>query len=140
MDDNSIKGNISALREESDISQTEMAIRLGIDRNTYRKIEKGETRLLNGRVADIARELGVSTEKLVLGYDPAGPGIDSRVEDYKEAFRQREQALVENYEHKLEELRREIKGLRELSDTLKEQVKDKNAIISFLRGQKSDNG
>jgi transcriptional regulator with XRE-family HTH domain len=140
MDDNSIKGNISALREESDISQTEMAIRLGIDRNTYRKIERGETRILNGRVADIARELGVSTEKLVLGYDPAGPGPDSRLEDCREAFRQREQALVENYEHKIEELRREIRGLRELSDTLKEQIKDKNAIISFLRGQKSDNG
>ena len=140
MDDNSIKGNISALREESDISQTEMAIRLGIDRNTYRKIERGETRILNGRVADIARELGVSTEKLVLGYDADGPGTDSRLEDCREAFRQREQALVENYEHKIEELRREIRGLRELSDTLKEQIKDKNAIISFLRGQKSDNG
>ena len=76
----------------------------------------------------------------MLGYDPAGPGPDSRLEDCREAFRQREQALVENYEHKIEELRREIRGLRELSDTLKEQIKDKNAIISFLRGQKSDNG
>lgn len=135
MDDNSIKGHISALREENDISQTEMADRLGIDRNTYRNIEKGATRILNGRVADIARELGVSTEKLVLGYEPLGPSAEELLEDRTAVFQKREKDLVDAYEQRLAQLRREIDGLRELNQTLKDQIADKNDIIGFLRAR-----
>ena len=41
MDNASIKENIFRIRTEKGLSQDEMARKLGVVRNTYRKIEKG---------------------------------------------------------------------------------------------------
>ena len=70
MDNASIKENIYRKRNEEGISQDEMARRLGIVRNTYRKIERGPVRLLSEHIDGIAEVLGTTPEELVLGYKP----------------------------------------------------------------------
>ena len=70
MDNSSIKENIVRRRTAEGISQDEMAKRLDISRNAYRSIEKGESRVISDRLKDIADNLGISLEELVLGYNP----------------------------------------------------------------------
>ena len=48
MDNESIKKNIMKLRLEHNLSQGDMADALGVARNTYRSVEKGNTRMVSG--------------------------------------------------------------------------------------------
>lgn len=70
MDNSSIKENIVRRRTAEGISQDEMAKRLDISRNAYRSIEKGESKVISDRLKDIADNLDISLEELVLGYNP----------------------------------------------------------------------
>ena len=67
MDNASIKENIFRIRTEKGLSQDEMARKLGVVRNTYRKIEKGDIRLISGHVSELAEIFGISEEELILG-------------------------------------------------------------------------
>ena len=135
MDDKTIRKHIGALREEGDITQEEMAARLGISLSTYRRIEKGGVSIINEHMDDLARELGVSTEKLVLGYDPIDPDDETALEDIRGAYQTRYQTMVDRYEEALGRQREELEGLKNLVGMLQEQVKDKNEIIALLRKQ-----
>ena len=81
MDNASIKENIIRIRTERGISQDEMARALGISRNSYRSIEKGMTCLINKRLGEIAKILGVPVEELALGYQPIES--EERLEDIR---------------------------------------------------------
>lgn len=70
MDDKTIKVNLERKRNELGLSQTEMARRLDISLNAYRKLEKGKTRILNEHVGRFAEETGVSVAELVNGFEP----------------------------------------------------------------------
>jgi GGDEF domain-containing protein len=60
MDDATIKGNILRKRTELRLSQKEMAARLDISLNAYRKIESGKTRIINEHVQAFAERTGTS--------------------------------------------------------------------------------
>ena len=60
MDNASIKENIFRIRTEKGLSQDEMARKLGVVRNTYRKIEKGDIRLISEHVSELAMIFGIS--------------------------------------------------------------------------------
>jgi len=135
MDEKTIKVNIQEERKKSGISQTAMANKLGMDRNTYHNIEKGSTRILNCHIRDIAAELGMTTERLLLGYDPLDPGKSPVLDDYRESYQSKYDDMVSTYEKKLQHQAKEIADLRDLVESLKGQVRDKETIISFLRSQ-----
>ena len=80
MDNNSIKQNILRIRLEHNLSQTEMADALGIARNTYRKLEKGRTRVISDYVRLIADWAGITPEEVVLG-NSSDNGIAMLTED-----------------------------------------------------------
>ena len=67
MEQDSIKNNIKTLRRHLKLSQKEMAERLNIDRNTYRNLEIGKTKLFNPMLDQIAEICGVTTEDLIVG-------------------------------------------------------------------------
>lgn len=135
MNDRTIKGNIQIEREKSGISQTALADKLGMDRNSYRNLEQGGTRILNSHFEALAQELGVSKEKLLLGFDPVNPNDSTVLEDYRESYQSKYDTMVEGFEDRIERLEREIADLRDLVAALKAQVKDKDTIISFLHKQ-----
>ena len=97
MDDKHIKTTIRSYREARRISQIEMAERLGIDRNTYRNIEHGRTRLLSVHLPRIAQELGVSVDELCLGYRVGDPDSDPSLNLLREEYEHRMSKAVSGY-------------------------------------------
>ncbi len=65
----SIKKKIYDIRRAKGISQEEMANRMGIALNSYRKLERGRTSLVNEKLWGIANALGVAVRELVLEED-----------------------------------------------------------------------
>ena len=59
--------SIRKAREHADISQAELARRIGISKNAMNAIEAGTTDPRASRIVAIAQELGVSTDALLLG-------------------------------------------------------------------------
>ena len=65
----SIKDKIFEIRRKKGISQEKMAQMLGISLNSFRKLERGGTILVNDRLWEIAKALEVSLEELMLKDD-----------------------------------------------------------------------
>jgi len=63
---------IRKAREQARISQAELARRIGISKTAMNAIEGGATDPRASRIVAIARELGVSTDTLLLGTAATG--------------------------------------------------------------------
>ena len=131
MDEITIKSNIERERERQGISQTEMAERLGIDRNSYRNLEKGPTRIINSNLDKVSDILGVSTEKLVLGYEPSASESLS-LHDYEQKYKSEKARLIEDYEVQLEILRTKLSDQIKINETLEKALEDNKAFVGYL--------
>ena len=132
IDDNSIKKHISKHREKCGISQKEMADKLGMDRTTYRSIEKGKTKLINSHIHDIAESLGASTEEIVLGYSPE-PETHKVLEEYKASSEEKFRKIIEEYESRLSSKDKEIEAHKAMIKVLSGRIEDKDEMISMLK-------
>ena len=121
MDNTTIKNNIRAIRKQRKFTQEEIAGRLGISLTAYRDIEKGNTSIVNGHVIRMADLLNISTEELVLGYQPL-PEAGIVLEDVRH-----------EYGDRISNLEKRIKDLEKLIRSLEETVETKNEIITMLR-------
>lgn len=92
----SIKNKIFEIRRKKGISQEKMAQLLGISLNSFRKIERGGTILVNDRLWDIAKALDVSLEELMLEEDFAS-GMSLADKERMEYLTQIEELKTENY-------------------------------------------
>lgn len=133
MDEKTIKTNIYRRRKTLSISQTEMADRLGMDRNTYRNIESGCTRIFNCHLEEIARVLNISSEELVLGYRIGDPECDPGLQDGRIRYDAEIEILKREYAGRLAEADEKIRTLEKRISELEEILQDKCEIISFLR-------
>lgn len=125
MDDKTIKGNLEKKRNELGLSQTEMARRLEISLNAYRKLEKGKTKILNEHVGRFAEEAGVSVAELVNGFEPVN-SFESGLDSIKEAYDKKIRALEDGYIS-------EIKAMKEEIRRLNEKLRDKEEVIAVNR-------
>lgn len=91
----SIKKKIYEVRRAKGVSQEEMANRMGIALNSYRKLERGKTSLVNSKLWDIANALGVSVRELVLEEDQS-TGISLAEAERNEFKREIEKLKEEN--------------------------------------------
>lgn len=123
MDDSTIKDNLFRKRNELGISQREMARRLEISLNAYRKLEMGKTRILNERVPLFAEVAGISVAELVNGFEPLR-SVEAGLDDVKERYEQKIRALETGYQQELENLKLE-------NARLKDRLKDKEDIIAM---------
>lgn len=107
-DNGSIKDKIYETRRRKGISQEEMANKLGMSLNSYRKIERGPTLLVSRRIWEIAKTLGVTPEELVMDDDfESGmslPDIERKT-----------------YENNIQSLKDEIAALMQCIDILNEK-------------------
>lgn len=143
MDEKTIKNNIFRRHRTLSISQTEIAERLGIDRNTYRNIESGGTRMFNCHLEDIARVLEVSLEELLLGPRTGAAENDSRLRESVTWYSSRLDTVTQEYEGKLAEAAGKILSLEKRISELEAILQDKCEIITFLRervGSPAGNG
>lgn len=125
MDNDSIKNNVFKLRLERNMSQREVAEALGISRNAYRGIEMGKTVLISEKVFMLAEWAGVPPEEIVLGFAPSKDS-SRMLKDARERFNTRVKELVDEYENKLGDARKE-------NEFLKERLKEKEDYITTLK-------
>ena len=127
MDNSTIKKNLESYRESRHISQSEMALRIETSRNSYRQMEKGDTMLINDKLPRIASVLGISTEELLLGYEPlqAGEWVLNTSDNHAEQLH----ALTQEYEERLQALREEIDVRDTCINSLKDNVEHLKGII-----------
>ena len=121
MDESFIKNNINTYRKSKDLTQIEAAQALNISTNAYRKIEKGNTAIINTHVRDLAELLEMSIEELFLGYSPAET-IDTTINQVKE-----------EYGSKITTLEDRVAHLEKLNESLEETIASKNEIITMLK-------
>lgn len=131
MDNASIKENICKKRNEEGISQEEMARKIGVVRNTYRKIEKGSVRLLSEHLDSIAEALGTSPEELVLGYKHMDGTAE--LEEMQASYESRYRSLADTYEGIITQLKEELKAKENEIRDLRSTIEDKNEIIALLK-------
>ena len=131
MDDATIKNNLEKKRNELGLSQTEMARRLEISLNAYRKLEKGKTRILNEHVGKFAEKTGTSVAELVNGFEPISSATE-RINGIKENYDRKMRDLEDGYIKTIASLKADI-------ERLNERLQDKDEIISMNRkGQKPE--
>lgn len=135
MDNDSIKGNIIRRRTEEGISQDEMARRLDISRTSYRNIERGKSRIISRRLPDIARQLNISEEELVLGYKPSAG--QSRLEELKVKYNEDLAVVKSGLEARIAELEAAVAMRDALIANLNELVRSKDEIISLLKRERN---
>jgi transcriptional regulator with XRE-family HTH domain len=121
MDEASIKTNIFNHRKSRKLTQNEIAESLKISANAYRGIEKGKTAIINQNVVKLANLLELSTEELVLGYDPVQMTTTS-IEDVKA-----------EYGNKVCSLEERLEKMEKLVESLEETIASKNEIINMLK-------
>lgn len=133
IDEKTIKKNIYLRRRALSISQTEMAERLGLDRNTYRNIESGKTRIINGHLDKIADLLETSAEELVLGYRVGDPDSDPKLQDTRAWYDSKIGVLVKSFEQRQTEDQKKIRLLEKRIAELEDSLRDKTDLIAFLK-------
>ena len=121
MDERSIKNNINTYRKSKDLTQIETAQALKISTNAYRKIEKGNTAIINTHVRELADLLEMSIEELFLGYSPSET-LDTTLNEVKA-----------EYGDKVIKLENRIQYLEKLVESLEETIASKNEIITMLK-------
>lgn len=121
MDNASIKDNIRKIRKSKRLTQEEMAHKLGISLTAYRDLERGDTSIVNTNLLKVADELEISSEELLLGYQPVqmeGPVLED---------------VRQEYGSRINILERRISDLEKLVFSLEETISTKNEIIAMLR-------
>lgn len=131
MDSDSVKKNIQKVRKEMGLTQKEMAEKLGISRTAYRNLEKGETRVYSDHISKMAELAGKQEEEVVLGFSPERfeDGQLREISNYEERL----QALRDDYENKLSDLREKIRIKEELIDSLQSNVRTLTSMVELLR-------
>ena len=125
MDDATIKNNLEKKRNELGLSQTEMARRLEISLNAYRKLVKGTTSLLHGHVEKFSAKTGSSGAVVVTGVEPINSAMVG-LNDVKENYDKKLRVLEDGYIKEIAMLKTEI-------ERLNDKIKDKDEIISMNR-------
>ena len=119
------------------MSQSDMAEKIGLSRNAYRNIEKGDTKILSDTVGKIADALETTPEELILGYKPQIED-NRKLQEIQQQYSDRQSKIIEGYEYEINNLKKEICSLKDLIQSLQENLKTKNEIIGLLRKIGSD--
>jgi transcriptional regulator with XRE-family HTH domain len=73
--------NIRRARISRGLSQIEAADKMGIDRSTFNKFERGKTRLFSDNMELFAEAVGMTAEEILLGDNPVGYLREGSLED-----------------------------------------------------------
>lgn len=133
-DDSKIKETISRLREERSISQTEMADRIGVSRNAYRGLEKGKTAILNPKLKEISKCLGMEVDDILSLAYPKGVLQDSQESFYITSISHLEER-IKMYERLVKTKEERIDDLQKIIDDLEEKISQQRQTIEMQSKQ-----
>ena len=135
--DRIIKENIARRRKLLKITQNEMSVRLGMDRNAYRNIETGKTAIVHERLDAIAEILGVDAESLILGYSPLDLESDPRLEEFKRDYSIKTKEEADSYSKEIIRLKAALIEKDRIISLMQDSLNDKTAIINYLKSRKN---
>lgn len=138
MDNESIKKNLLKVRLEHNMSQEDMAEVLGVARNTYRSIEKGSTKLISDTVMKVADWAGMEPEEIVLGYMPSEEKGSQKLKDARERYNLRVKTITDEYENRLELLRKENDMFKDLLKEKDENIRTLRSMVALLEKKSED--
>ena len=128
MDERSVKENLKRVRKGLNLTQQEMADRVGLSRNAYVSLESGSTRMLNDALEKVAAVAEMPVSELVTGY-PAPAALKAELD----AVRSGSERRIAELEALLEARDREIRSLKDHIDSMKDSLRTKDEIISLLK-------
>ena len=128
MDELSVKDNLKRVRKRLNLTQQEMAERVGLSRAAYANLETGPTRIINDAVEKVAELADISLAELVTGYRTT-----DELEQELDRVQQSSGRRIADLEARLLSQEAEIATLKELIDTLRDSVRTKDEIISLLK-------
>lgn len=131
MDDSTIKNNLRKKRNDLGLTQTEMASRLEISLNAYRKLESGSTRIINEHVGKFAKEAGVSLSELVNGFDPV-PQDSGYIDELKDSYDRQIREMQAEYRQELARVVEDNRNLRIRMADKEANMDMKDKLIGYL--------
>lgn len=136
MDNNSVKRNIEGIRKELGLSQQTMAEKLGITRNAYRRIEKGQTRLFNDVIPKLADLSGRTVEEIFIGFRPYA-SYDVALQDEHTRFSSQVETLRNDYDARIQVLETENRHLQKVLGMAEDEITLLRSMVAML--QKNQN-
>ncbi len=138
MDNNSIKEKIYWYRKSLGYTQEQMADLLGISVTQFRSIENGSTKLIHKQAAPIAAIFQVSLDELFSGEMTPAMTLNEAKVRYSKADgwtieMSAHKKVVEEYENKLQGLRKENKTLKDLVDSKERDILHLEGIIKMMK-------
>ena len=121
--------NLRRARERAGLSQSELADEIGVGRTTIVSLESGRTRLFNKTVSLIAKRLGVSDEALLCGRE-----VEELLREEPSRI-EREQAIRDEYEQRLDTLREKLEAEQRLNKVLQGNVDSLTQSNQYLLSQ-----
>ncbi len=121
--------NLRRARERAGLSQAELADEIGVGRTTIVSLEGGRTRLFNKTVSLIAKRLGVSDEALLCGRE-----VEELLREEPSRI-EREQAIRDEYEQRLDTLREKLEAEQRLNKVLQGNVDSLTQSNQYLLSQ-----
>lgn len=128
MDEKSVKENLRRVRKGLNLTQQEMAERVGLSRNAYASLENGPTRILNDAVEKVAQIAEMPLTELVTGY-PSPVQLKAELERVRSDSAHR----IGELEALLAAREREIATLNDHIESIKDSLRTKDDIISLLK-------
>lgn len=120
MDNESIKTNILRFRHMAGLTIEQAAAAMELSVASYKKIEKGATRIVYRYLDRLAAALNVTPEQIVLGYQPLDPGSAEYLgEDNRQRYYH---GVMEDYESRLREKERVIADKERTIQDLREYI------------------
>ncbi len=131
MNNFSIRARIKSLREDSGITQSEMADRLGVCRTSVINIET-KSKLVSPRLAEIAKALDTTEEYLLFGNKTEEEKM-RLYESYADTmFKEQKKQIIDDYERRLAELQRQLQEFGEICHEQRDHINTLKQIIQRL--------
>ena len=124
--------NLKKFRKSHDLTQQDVAEKVGISLTAYRDLETGKTQLMNDKMVKIADAVGVSLEELVIGYKPS-PENSKLLEEQKIKYEDEIRQLKQSVEENITNLQKMLTLKEEIIKQMQEVIDSKNQLIDFLK-------
>ena len=122
-----VQENIAEVRNSLNLTQAEMAHKIGISRQAYINLEHGKTSVINKQITKMAETCGLSEEKILFGYSM--DEISSSMLQESESFKEQMNALIADKDDEINLLRDKLDNLTQILFSERQNVRTQAQLI-----------
>ena len=119
--------NIAEVRNSMNLTQAEMAHKIGISRQAYINLEHGKTSVINKQITKMAKSCGITEEKILFGYSMNE--LSSSMLRENESFKDQMNAIVTEKDEMIERLRDKLDDLTQLVFSERQNGRTQSQLI-----------